>query len=47
MALRASQGLAALLMWCSVLCKDGAVTILSGHVDGTSRQCWKLDLRHK
>lgn len=34
-----------LLMWCSVLCKDGAVAIPSGHVDGISRTMLESGLR--
>ena len=34
-----------LLMWYSVLCKDGTVTIPSGHVDGISRIMLEAGLR--
>ena len=42
---RAGRGLATLLIWYSVLCKDGTVTIPSGHVDGISRTILEAGFR--
>ena len=42
---RAGRGSATLLMWYSVLCKDGTVTIPSEHVDGTSRTMLEAGFR--
>ena len=42
---RAGRGSATLLMWYSVLCKYGTVTIPSGHVDGISRTMLEAGVR--
>lgn len=42
---RAGRGSVTLLMWYSVLCKDGTVTIPSGHVDGISRTMLEAGVR--